>query len=234
MMHKHDEHTEAGELPPPELMARMGAFIGEHAQAGRFLDGAGLGATKTRTLLTFADGVAKVTHPYPRRTDHESPAAMLVVKVRTREQGLGWAERYGKILGNGAIELSKVTEPWDLGMMPMPPDAPLRFLLVEKEIGTRDTQQKSALTRLRTEMRKEGVLDKEIDLEPSTRAKRLVFRNNDLTVIDGPFAESKELIGGFSVMELPDMDAAIALCKPYADILGGTLECDIRVVTAIA
>lgn len=233
MMHKHDEHTERGELPPPELMAKMGAFINEHLQAGRFLDGAGLGATKTRTLLTFADGVATTTHPYPRRTDHESPAGMLVVKVTAREQALGWAERYGKILGNGAIELSKVTEPWDLGMMPMPEGAPLRFLLVEKEIGTLDTKQKGELTRLKTAMRKEGVLEKEIGLEPSTNAKRLFFKNNELTVVDGPFAESKELIGGFSVMEWPDVDAAIAMCKPYAEILGGNLEIDVRVVTTL-
>jgi hypothetical protein len=38
------------------------------------------------------------------------------------------------------------------------------------------------------------------------------------------------LIGGFAVMELPMMEAAIELCKPYARILGGTLEIDIRVL----
>ena len=55
-------------------------------------------------------------------------------------------------------------------------------------------------------------------------------RNNDLQVIDGPFSESKELIGGFSVMELPSMDEAIAMCRRYAAILGGTLEIDVRLV----
>ena len=42
VMHKHDKHTEAGELPPPELIQRMGALIGKYAQSGRFLDGNGL------------------------------------------------------------------------------------------------------------------------------------------------------------------------------------------------
>jgi hypothetical protein len=65
-------------------------------------------------------------------------------------------------------------------------------------------------------------------LQPSAKAKRLVFTNNDLQVIDGPFSESKELIGGFAVMELSGMDEAIALSRTYAAILGGTLEMDIR------
>jgi len=44
VMHKNDPHTEAGELPPPALIAEMGAFIMEHAQAGRFLGGEGSAA----------------------------------------------------------------------------------------------------------------------------------------------------------------------------------------------
>jgi hypothetical protein len=57
-----------------------------------------------------------------------------------------------------------------------------------------------------------------------------VFTDNEVRVIDGPFAESKELLGGFAVMELSDMDDAIALCRRYAEILGGTLEIDVRIV----
>ena len=53
---------------------------------------------------------------------------------------------------------------------------------------------------------------------------------NIVRVIDGPFQESKELIGGFSVMELSGIDEAIAIARPYAKILGGTLEIDLRLV----
>jgi hypothetical protein len=54
-----------------------------------------------------------------------------------------------------------------------------------------------------------------------------VFTNNALRVIDGPFAESKELLGGFAVLELSGVDEAIETCGRYADILGGTLEMDV-------
>lgn len=234
IMHKNDSKTEAGLLPDMELVQKMGAFIGEHAKAGRLVDGAGLRGSSTRTRLTFRDGQCTVKHG-PYRGEHELPAATLLLKVRTREEAIGWAERYGKILGDGEIELGKLTEPWDLGVMPEPENPPLQMLLIEKasratEAGERSPKQKADLTRLKTEMTKAGVLVRSTALEPSSKAKRLFFTNNDLRVIDGPFAESKELLGGFAVMEFPSFEDAIAMCRPYTEILGGTLEIDIRVV----
>jgi hypothetical protein len=236
IMHKNDSNTEAGLPPPMELVTKMGAFIGEYASTGRFIDGAGLGASKTRTRLVFREGRSRVKHG-PYAGEHELPAATLLLKVRTKEEALGWAERYGKILGDGEIELGKVNEPWDIGLMPAPENPPLQFLLIEKadqasEAGTRSSKQKGELTRLRTEMTKAGVLVRSIQLAPSANAKRLVLTNNDLRVIDGPFTESKELIGGFAVMEVPGMDEAIAMCRRYGEILGGTLEIDVRLVAS--
>jgi len=234
MMHKNDPQTEAGKPPPMELVSKMGEFIGEHAKAGRFLDGAGLSGSKNRTRLTFRDGRCTAKHG-PYRGEHELPASTLLLKVGTREEAIGWAERYGKILGDCELELGKVNEPWDIGLMPAPENPPLQMLLIEKadpitEGGGRSPKQKAELTRLKTEMTKAGVLLRSLQLKPSTTAKRLFFTNNDLRVIDGPFTESKELLGGFSVMELSDMDEVIALCRRYAEILGGTLEIDVRLV----
>lgn len=232
-MHKNDPNTEAGLPAPMELVTKIAAFIGEYAKSGRFLDGAGLNASKTRTRLVFRDGRSTVKHG-PYVGEHELPAATLLLKVRTREEAIGWAERYGKILGDGEIELGKVNEPWDIGLMPPPENPPLHMLLIEKadqatEAGGRSPKQKGDLTRLKTEMTKAGVLVRSLRLKPSVTAKRLVFTSNDLRVLDGPFAESKELVGGFAVMDLLDMDEAIALCRRYAEILGGTLEIDVLV-----
>jgi hypothetical protein len=117
--------------------------------------------------------------------------------------------------------------------MPKPADPPLRVLLLEKadeatEAGTRSAKMKAELTRLKTEMKKAGVLVNGEQLEPSAKAKRLVFTNNDLRVVDGPFAESKELIGGFAVLQLPSIETVLTECRRYAEILGGTLEIDVR------
>ena len=234
MMHKHDAQSEAGIPPPMELVQQMGAFIGEHASAGRFIDGAGLGATRHRTRLVFRDGqVSRKRGPYVGES--ELPAATLMIKVGSHEEGLRWAERYGRAIGDVELELGKVNEAWDIGLMPAPENPPLRLLLIEKadaatEGAGRTAQQKAALTRLKSEMAKAGVLERSIDLAPSSRGKRLRFKDNVLHVTDGPFTESKELIGGFAVMEMDGIDEVVETCRRYARILGGTLEMDVRVV----
>jgi hypothetical protein len=234
MMHKHDAKTEAGIPPPMELVHEMGAFIGGHAKAGRLIDGAGLGASATRTRLIFRNGEASIQHG-PYAGERELPAAAVFLKVRTREEAIGWAERYGKILGDGEIELGKVNEPWDIGLMPRPDNPPLQMLLIDKadaatEAGGRTAEQRAAIASLKEEMTRAGVMTRSISLQPSAKAKRLIFKKNALQVIDGPFAESKELIGGFAVLDLSGMDEAIELSKRYAEILGGTLEVDVRLV----
>jgi hypothetical protein len=237
IMHKNDPKTEAGEKPSMELVHEMGALMGEYMKSGRFLDGAGLDGSKTRTRLVFRDGRATIKRG-PYAGEKELPAATLLLKVGSLEEAIGWAERYGKILVEGEIELGKVNEPWDIGLMPAPENPPLQFLLIEKadadtEGAGRSAKQKADLTRLKTEMTKAGVLQRSLQLAPSAKAKRLVFTKNDLRVLDGPFSESKELLGGFAVMEMSDLDEAIAMCRRYASILGGTLEIDIRHVDSM-
>ena len=149
----HDHAQERSATPKPASRPRWSSSTrwarssASYAQAGRFLDGAGLGGSKTRTRLVFRDGHCTVKHG-PYRGEHELPAATLLLKVRTREEAIGWAERYGKILGDGEIELGKVNEPWDIGLMPAPENPPLQMLLIEKadqatEAGGRSTKQKA-------------------------------------------------------------------------------------------
>jgi hypothetical protein len=235
MMHKNDPQTEAGAAPPLELVHKMGAFIGKYAQTGRLIDGAGLRGSSTRTRLTFQGGKC-TTKRGPYKGEHELPAATLQLKVKNQDEALGWAERYGKILVDCELEVGKISEPWDIGVMPMPENPPLQVLLIEKadpatESGGRSPQQKAAISRLKSEMTKAGVLVQAHALEPSSKGKRLIFNNNALRMIDGPFAESKELLGGFVILELSGIDEAIEVSRAYTEILGGTLELDIRVAS---
>jgi hypothetical protein len=231
IMHKNDSSSEAGTPPSKQLIDDMGAFIGEYISTWRFLDGAGLLGSKHRTRLVFNNG-RSTTKRGPYKGERELPAATLLLKVKDLDEAVVWAERYGRILGDGELELGKVTEQWDLGLMPAPENPPLQMLLIEKadkvtEGTGRSAQQKAAITRLKNEMTEAGVLQRGYDIAPSKSGKRLTFTNNQLRIMDGPFTESKELLGGFSIMELKDIDEAIAVAKPYAAILGGSLEVDV-------
>ena len=73
----------------------------------------------------------------------------------------------------------------------------------------------------------EGVMqDSGAELLGIETATSLKFADGGPVVVDGPFNEAKEVIGGFSVIEVPDMDAAIAVVKswPLLDLPGGSVE----------
>jgi hypothetical protein len=76
------------------------------------------------------------------------------------------------------------------------------------------------------ELVKAGVMLAGDGLHPSSKGKRVRFSGADRTVIDGPFAETKELIAGFWLWQVKSMDEAVDWLKraPF----GGGTELEIR------
>lgn len=62
----------------------------------------------------------------------------------------------------------------------------------------------------------------------SSHGKRVAFEGASVTVIDGPFAETRELIAGYSVWEVKDMDEALAWAKRWPSPASGRSEIEIR------
>jgi hypothetical protein len=67
-------------------------------------------------------------------------------------------------------------------------------------------------------------------LHPSSKGARVHFSGNKRTVIDGPFAESKELIAGYYLWQLKSLEEAIEWVKRIPDCNGGESEIEIRQV----
>ena len=75
------------------------------------------------------------------------------------------------------------------------------------------------------ELVKAGVFVAGAGLKPSSESKRVVYDGRgNTTVIDGPFAESRELVAGFSIWEVKDMDEALAWAKRAPNISPGVVE----------
>jgi len=75
------------------------------------------------------------------------------------------------------------------------------------------------------EVNKAGVLVASDGLHPSAKGKRLRLANGKLTVTDGPFTESKELVASFALFEVASMDEAIEWSRRFLEVLGeGELE----------
>jgi hypothetical protein len=71
------------------------------------------------------------------------------------------------------------------------------------------------------DLRKKGIMKGGEELQ-SKRTATTVRRNNGaISVTEGPFIESKEHVGGFMMIEVPDLDAAIAIAKSWP---GGDVE----------
>lgn len=60
-----------------------------------------------------------------------------LMRVRSSEEAIAWCDRFAAVLGDVDLFLGPVVEPWDLGMMPKPDDAPLRFLSEVRELSER-------------------------------------------------------------------------------------------------
>jgi hypothetical protein len=234
VMHKSDEKTERALPPSPELIARVGKMVGDAKQEGRFVDGAGLRPSSTRARLRFAKGERSIQHG-PYKGENELIAGFALLKVNSMEEAIEWTSHFAKVVGDVEIEVGPVTEPWDLGLMPKPEDAPLRVLTMHKadaasEAGTPPTPQlMEDMGKLIEKMAKAGVFVSGHGLGPSAKGARIKTSAGKHTVIDGPFAESKELISGFMILEFADKAEAVSWAKHYAEIVGAS-EVDVREV----
>ena len=235
-MHKVGPTSEAGGPPPKDLIAGMGQLIGETAKTGKFINGGGLKPSRERLRLSFAGGRCTVT-PGPLVGGNELPAGFATIKVKTRDEAIEWAKRFAAAVGADEVELGPMTEPWDLGLCPKPEGAPLQFMILHKatkatEAGQPPTKKQAAeLAQLCAEMVKAGVLTFVQSLQPSSKAVRLRYRGGKRTVMDGPFAESKELIGGFSMVKVESLDEMLGWSDSFAKIIAEDLEIDLRLAT---
>jgi hypothetical protein len=78
------------------------------------------------------------------------------------------------------------------------------------------------------ELIKAGILRAGDGLKPSSEGKRIAFDGPRRMVIDGPFAETKELVAGYWLWEVKDMDEAVAWVKRCPNPMPGPSEIEIR------
>ena len=87
----------------------------------------------------------------------------------------------------------------------------------------------AAMDRFTEELVKAGVFVAAAGLKNGAQSKRIVItEGGSRTVIDGPFAESRELIAGFSIWEVKDMDEAVAWAKRSPNLMPGRSEIELR------
>jgi hypothetical protein len=113
------------------------------------------------------------------------------------------------------IVLVKATEESESGVMPPP-------------------EMFEAMGKFNEELVNAGLVLAADGLTASSNGKRIAFNGANRTVIDGPFAETRELVAGFWIWQVKDMDEAIAWVKRCPNPMAGPSEIEIRPLADMA
>jgi hypothetical protein len=223
LMHKMTDEMEKGLPPEPAVMAAIGKMIEDSVKQKVFLSGEGLKPSSQRVHIVYNNGKRTITDG-PFTEAKELVAGFALMRVRSKEEAIAWCDKFAALIGDTELFMGPVVEPWDLGA-PKPENAPLRFLSMHKlderaESGAPpDPKMMAQMGALIEEMTKAGVLQATGGLGATKQGARIRFEAGKHTVIDGPFAESKELVAGFAICELPSKAAAVEWGIRFGEIV---------------
>ena len=116
----------------------------------------------------------------------------------------------------------------------------MRFMVMVKatkdsEAGAPPTQELlEAMMAYNEELVKAGIMKGGDGLQPSSKGARVQFDGAKRTVVDGPFAETKELVAGYWLWECASLDEAIAWVKRCPNPMPGPSEIEIRPLFELA
>lgn len=233
IIHKTNSGWESGAVPDAALIARVGAWIGNVVKAGCFVAGEGLAPSSQGVRLRFAGGERTVV-PGPFERGEELPAAFTILRVNSLDAAIEWAARQAEISGDVEIDIRPVHEPWDIGIGSRPADDPSRrYMVLSKatpatESGESPSQEtRSRLSRLIQDATRAGVHLVTERMKSSRRGRRYANTKDGKTFYDGPFAESKELIGGYVIVTADSLEDACRWVPSYMDTVGAD-EVDVR------
>jgi hypothetical protein len=121
------------------------------------------------------------------------------------DQQTGRAPRVGPVEEEMPMKFLCYTLGDDSTLSPHPPDPELR----------------GEMDRFIRESIEAGILVATGGLEPSAKGTKVNFSNNRFTVTDGPFAETKDLIGGWALIDVPTREQAVEQSKKFLRLVGG-------------
>ena len=256
MMVKASKNSEAGVLPDKKILSDMGKFNEELVKAGALLAADGLQASSKGARVRYADGKVKVSDG-PFAEAKELIAGYWLIQANSKGEAVEWAKRVP--FHEGEVEIRPLFELTDFPVDPAenpdgwrekeeqfraaPPPArnpgTIRFMgLLKADKDTEagvlpDEKLLAAMGAFFEEGLKSGVILSGEGLHPSSKGVRVRYSGSKRTVIDGPFAETKELIAGYAIIQVKSRHEMIKWTKRFVQVdapgrYGAESECEIR------
>ena len=111
----------------------------------------------------------------------------------------------------------------------------MRFMIIVKATGDTeagvqpDEKLFSAMADYHEELMKAGVLLDASGLQPSSKGWRIRYSGDNRTVIDGPFVEAKELIAGYTLIDVKSREEALEWARRFPNPMGEDAEAEIEI-----
>jgi len=221
--------TSVERMDPPSTaeIETMGKLIEEETKRGILVSTGGLlpSAMGARVRRSGSD-LAVTDGPFTEAK--ELIAGFGIVQVKSKDEAVEAAKRFLRVAGEG---ISEVRPFYGAGFAA--PEGTMLYMLLwrpsqsEKDATPPTPEHLAAMNALTESESQSGVLLATGGLGPSALGARVRSVRGDIAVIDGPFAEAKELVAGFGVFEVPSKAEAIEAAKRFLHVVGEG-ECEIR------
>ena len=256
MLVKASKDFEAGVLPDERMLSAMATYTEELVKAGALVSSERLEPSSEGVRVRYSNGKYTVTDG-PFAETKELVAGICMIEAKSREEAIEWAKRVP--FKEGEMEIRPL---FSLSDYPVSPDEKpdgwrdkeeqfragpparkpgmVRYmgLLKAKSKATEagvlpDEEFLSDMGAFMEEGVKAGVFLSGEGLKPSSEGARIQYSGSKRMVIDGPFAETKELIAGYAILQFTSKAEAIEWTKRFVQVdapgrLGGECECEIR------
>jgi hypothetical protein len=221
-------HTGAPDLDgawDDEAWAALTSWLDEAIGSGVNIEGGPLGLDADATTVKVRDGQLIVTDG-PYAETKEQVAGYDVIECASLEEAVRWAARHPHSW-MGAVEVRALAGGAPAVHLPEPSPGKTRYMIfvcTDPAVDPREFDRMEPVDPWVAEMDGRGIRRFGSELEPPGAARTVRVRDKHAVVTDGPFAETKEQIAGFDVLECTDLDEAIEVAAKHPMARAGLLE----------
>jgi hypothetical protein len=208
-----------------EAWAALTSWLDETIGSGVSIQGDPLGLDADATTVKVRDGQLIVTDG-PYAETKEQVAGYDVIECPSLEEALRWAGRHPHSW-MGAVEVRALAGGSPAVHLPGPAAGKARYMMLvctDPAVGGQQLAPMEPVAAWVAEMDGRGIRLFGSELEPPSAAWTVRVKDKEAIVTDGPFAETKEQIAGFDLLECADLDEAIEVAAKHPMAGAGLLE----------
>jgi hypothetical protein len=208
-----------------EAEAALSSWLEETIGSGVNLQGSRLRPTADATTIKIRDGELIITDG-PYAETKEQVAGYDVLECASLDEAVRWAGRHPHSWA-GSVEVRALWDGAPAVPLPEPGEGKIQYVMLvctDPAVDPREFARIEPVDPWVAEMNGRGVRLYGSELEPPGSARTVRVREKHAIVTDGPFAETKEQIAGFDVLECADLDEAIEVAGRHPMARLGILE----------